>query len=330
MLTKKCSYFGLCGGCVWQNLSRVDYIAKKEAFIRRSFLDIGMNDLPLKPVILLPTGIRRRACFAFYQGHFGFNEAHSHKIIEIESCPLLLNEINELIPVLRLLVQKLGGAGDCFVLKTEAGINVHLKDGKGMADLTRLELLGSLAQNTSVVCLMYNNTPIFEKIPFSQKADTFLQPSIEGEKILIDLVLKNVGSAKNAVDLFCGSGTFTRPLANAGLFVIGYDNEVESVSSLKEMGRVRDLFRNPVLPDELKDVDLAVVDPPRAGAKEQTLQLAKTAIPKIIMVSCAPKTGARDIKILMEAGWRLTEVTPVDQFAYSNHIEIVAILEKSV
>ena len=329
MFAKKCSYFGLCGGCVWQNLSRADYIAKKEAFIRRAFLDVGMDNIPLKPVVLLPTGIRRRACFAFYQGHFGFNEAQSHKIIEIESCPLLLNEINKLIPDLRQLVQKLGGAGDCFVLKTEAGVDIHLKDGKGMPDLTRLELLGSLAQNPSVVRLMYNNTPIFEKIPLSQRADTFLQPSAEGEKTLIDLVLRNVGSAKKAVDLFCGSGTFTRPLAEAGLFVIGYDNEAESVSSLKEMGRVRDLFRNPVLSDELKDVDLAVVDPPRAGAKEQVLQLAKTDIPKIIMVSCSPKTGARDIKILTESGWYLSEVIPVDQFTYSNHIEIVALLEKS-
>ena len=93
-------------------------------------------------------------------------------------------------------------------------------------------------------------------------------------------------------------------------------------------GCQRDLFRNPVSPDELKGVDLAVLDPPRAGAKEQVLQLAETQIPRIIMVSCAPKTGARDIKILTDAGWHLTEMIPVDQFTYSNHIEIVAVLEK--
>ena len=95
-----------------------------------------------------------------------------------------------------------------------------------------------------------------------------------------------------------------------------------------ENGCQRDLFRNPVAPEELVGVDLAVLDPPRAGAKEQVLQLAETQIPRIIMVSCAPKTGARDIKILTDAGWCLTEITPVDQFTYSDHIEIVALLEK--
>ena len=81
-------------------------------------------------------------------------------------------------------------------------------------------------------------------------------------------------------------------------------------------------------PEELSDFDLAVLDPPRAGAKEQVLQLSESQVSRIIMVSCVPKTGARDIKILTDAGWHLTQITPVDQFTYSNHIEIVAILEK--
>ena len=155
-----------------------------------------------------------------------------------------------------------------------------------------------------------------------------MQPSALGEKTLVDLVLKNVGQAKKAVDLFCGYGTFTRPLAEAGLSVMGYDSDSRSVSTLGKMGKKRDLFRNPLTPEELVDFDLAVLDPPRAGAKEQVLQLAETQIPRIIMISCAPKTGARDIKILLDGGWHLTEIAPVDQFTYSNHIEIVALLEK--
>ena len=142
MLEEKCSYFEKCGGCVWQDLSPLDYVAKKELFIRRAFSDAGIDEIPLKPIILLPTGIRRRACFAFYQGHFGFNEAHSHKIIEIDSCPLLLPVMNKLIPDLHSLVQKLGGAGDCFVLKTDIGVDIHIKDRRGLPDLARLEILG--------------------------------------------------------------------------------------------------------------------------------------------------------------------------------------------
>ena len=329
MLKEKCPYFNKCGGCVWQDLSEQNYLAKKELFIRRSFSDAGINEIPLNPIILLPTGIRRRACFAFYRGHLGFNEAHSHKIIEINSCPLLEPTLNSLISDLRTLTQKLGGEGDCFVLKTEPGVDVHIKDGRKAPDLSRLEILGVLAQNDQIVRLMYNDIPIFQKTPLVFQADTFLQPSSLGEKTLVDLVLENTGDAQKAVDLFCGYGTFTRPLASAGLSVVGYDSDSRSVSILNEMGQVRDLFRNPLLPDELFGVDLAVLDPPRAGAKEQVLQLAETQIPRIIMVSCAPKTGARDIKILLDAGWRLTEITPVDQFTYSNHIEIVAVLEKN-
>ncbi len=328
MLKEKCPFFGRCGGCVWQDLSEKDYLAKKELFIRRAFSDAGLDDIPLKPIVLLPTGIRRRVCFAFYQGHFGFNESHSHKIIEIDSCPLLLPEINTLIPDLHVLIKRLGGAGDCFLLKTDLGVDVHLKDGRGLPDLSRLEILGELAGRTEVVRLVYNNTPIFEKAPSLYQADTFLQPSLEGEKTLVNLVLKNVGKAKRAVDLFCGYGTFTRPLAEAGLSVRGYDSDARSVCTLGENGIQRDLFRNPLMPNELADFDLAVLDPPRAGAKEQVSQLAETQIPRIIMVSCAPKTGARDIKILTSAGWHLVEITPVDQFTYSNHIEMVAVLEK--
>ncbi len=327
MLKQKCPFFGKCGGCVWQDLSEADYLAKKESFIRRAFADVGLNEIPLNPIILLPTGIRRRACFAFYQGHFGFNEAHSHKIIEIDSCPLLEPALNALIPDLRALVKTLGGSGDCFILNTPTGVDIHIKDGRGTPDLSRLEILSALAQKENVVRLTYNNSPIFQKAPLPILPEGFLQPSVFGEKTLVDLVLKNVRQAKNAVDLFCGQGTFTRPLMKAGLSVTGYDNDV-SVLTLGDNGRQRDLFRNPVTPDELLGVDLAVLDPPRAGAKEQVIQLASTQIPRIIMVSCAPKTGARDIKILTDAGWYLTEITPVDQFTYSNHIEIVAILEK--
>lgn len=328
MLKKKCPYFGKCGGCVWQDLSQADYVAKKELFIRRAFSDVGIDEIPLKPIILLPTGIRRRACFAFYQGHFGFNEAHSHKIIEIDSCPLLEPALNALIPDLHALVKKIGGAGDCFILNTQSGVDIHIRDGRGTPDLSRLETLSAIAQNENIVRLTYNNNPIFQKAPLPILPEGFLQPSALGEKTLVDLVLKNVCEAKTAVDLFCGQGTFTRPLMNAGVSVMGYDND-SAVLSLGKNGCQRDLFRNPLLPEELSGVDLAVLDPPRAGAKEQVLQLAETQIPRIIMVSCAPKTGARDIKILTNAGWCLTEITPVDQFTYSNHIEIVALLEKS-
>ena len=124
------------------------------------------------------------------------------------------------------------------------------------------------------------------------------------------------------------SGTFTKPLIQAGLTVMGYDNASDSVKALGSNGTVRDLFRNPLLPSEFDGVDFVVIDPPRAGAKAQIEQLSQTNVPKIVMISCNPSTCARDVKVLSDNGWQLDKTTPVDQFTYSNHIELVCVLSK--
>ena len=326
MLKEKCVYFGKCGGCVWQDLSPEEYIAKKESFIRRAFQDVGLS-IKLEPMILIPTGTRRRACFAFVGTHFGFNEFKSHKIVEIETCPLLTPALNQVLPILKTTIAQLKSSGDCFVLDTPSGLDIHIKDKNGQPKLAQLEILNTLAQQENIARVIYNNTPIFEKVPLPATADSFAQPSLEGEQALIQLVTENVGNAKTAVDLFCGKGTFTIPLLEKGLSVMGYDN-ASSVLGLGEHGTQRDLFRNPLTANELQGIDLAVLDPPRAGALAQVNQLAQSSVANIIMVSCNPKTAARDIKILIDAGFTLQKIIPVDQFTYSNHIEIVCILKK--
>lgn len=322
-----CPYFNRCGGCVWQDLSVTDYITKKENFVRYCFRDVGL-DIDLKPLILVPTGTRRRASFSFIRGHLGFNALKSHQIVEIESCPLLLPKINAILPVLRAIIQKLNTTGDLFVSETDMGLDIHIRDKSGLPDLNRLELLTSLNQNDEIARVVYNNTPIFEKGIYGGGADDFAQPSKAGEEILVNLVISNTDKASKAVDLFCGSGTFTRPLIQKGITTMGYDNVPQAVGFLGQNGVVRDLFRRPILPEELLDIDLIVLDPPRAGALAQCQQLAQLEKGKIVMVSCNPKTAARDIKILVDAGWVLGSVTPVDQFTYSNHVEIVAVLTK--
>jgi len=326
MLKEKCSYFGKCGGCVWQDLSQQDYIAKKESFVRHAFQDVGLQ-VELALMVLIPTGTRRRASFAFMGSHFGYNEMKSHKIVDITDCPLLTPSINKILSALKHIIAQLKSNGDCFVLETTSGLDIHIKDKKGQPKLEQLEILSALSQETSIVRVVYNNTPIFEKIPLPDTADSFAQPSQAGEDALIHLMLDNVGQAKRAVDLFCGKGTFTTPLIDRGLAVIGYDNST-SVLALGQNGKQRDLFRNPLVVDELKGIDLAVLDPPRAGALAQVQQLAQSDVKTIVMISCNPKTAARDIKTLTDNGWKIEKITPVDQFTYSNHIELVAILKK--
>ena len=322
---KVCPFFEKCGGCLYQDLSEHDYLAKKKNFITRAFQDYDVTP-PLMPIRSVPLASRRRASFAFTRGKVGYNALKSHQIVEITECRLLKPEIVSFLPTLR--GWHLAGQGDIFVLSTDFGLDIHIRTARSTPpDLSLLEQLAEWAKDEHIARLTYNDNPIAEKVHLLFLPDSFLQPSVEGEQILIDLMLSEIGHPKKAVDLFCGSGTFTRPLLTNGIKTIGYDC-ADSVEMLGVNGIKRDLFRNPLLSEELSDIDLIVLDPPRAGAKAQVEQIAQTNVPKIVMISCSPKTSARDCRILVDAGWQLTKVTPVDQFRWSNHIELVCILEK--
>lgn len=322
-----CPFIGKCGGCVYQDLPEQTYLDKKQSFIRRSFADYGLAVNP-EPIIQIPLYSRRRACFAFTHGRLGYNALHSHTVAEITECRLLEPAITAFLPTLRDWARQLKTDGDIFVLNTPFGLDIHIKTVKSnQPDLPLLERLADFANRAEVARLSYNGTPIAAKVLLPVMPDDFLQPSHAGEEALVRLVLEQIGSARTAVDLFCGGGTFTKPLLTRGLRVRGYDCS-NSVHLLGSNGYVRDLFRSPLLPEELIDIDLAVIDPPRAGALAQVRQLAKSHIPIIVMVSCAPKTAARDCQVLVNAGWHLDKITPVDQFKWSNHIELVCVLKK--
>src|SRR5205085_9495229 len=161
----------------------------------------------------------------------------------------------------------------------------------------------------------------------------FLQATAEGEAVLARLVMEHVGNAKNIADLFCGVGPFALRLAEQAR-VAAADADAAAIAVLRQAAKTpglkpieaetRDLFRRPFAPDELKSFGAVVFDPPRQGAEAQARQLAASKVPLIIAVSCSAATFARDARILVDGGYRLTVVTPVDQFRYSAHVEIVA------
>jgi 23S rRNA (uracil1939-C5)-methyltransferase len=327
-MTDLCPYFGKCGGCIYQDMPTNDYLDMKKRYVMRCFSDYNLTP-DLKDIISIPIHSRRRACFSFHKGHLGFNENKSHTIIDIEECRLLTDNLCNILASLRELTKSLGGTGDIFVLDTPYGIDMHIKTkSKDRPNLTLLEKLAEFAHQNNVVRLLYNNAPIIEQTRLPFPPDVFLQPSEAGETALVNLMMSHINSAKTAVDLFCGTGTFTKPLIQAGLTVKGYDSSVDSVKTLGNHGQVRDLFRNPLLPTELSNIDIVVIDPPRAGAKAQIEQLAQSDIKKIIMISCNPSSAARDIKALLDNGWTLNPITLVDQFTYSGHVELFCTLEK--
>lgn len=322
-----CPVFGKCGGCLYQNLTDEDYRRKKKTFIKRAFTDYGIT-VQLQEIREVPLQTRRRASFEYGNGLVGYHAAKSHQIVEIVDCPILKPDIVAFLPTLKTWSQQLGRRGEFFILSTEWGLDIHIKsdDGK-QPTFQKLEQLAQMAGDERVVRLTFNGEPIAQKTQLPFLPDAFLQPSAEGEKILTDLMMEETQNIHRAIDLFCGSGTFTRPMMQQGIKVIGYDCS-DSVLLLGANGIQRDLFRSPLLPEEMEKSDLIVLDPPRAGAKAQVEQIAHTNTPKIVMISCSPKTAARDCKILIDAGWHLNKVTPVDQFKWSNHIELVCVLER--
>ena len=327
MIKTICPFFGKCGGCLYQDLPEQEYLEKKKTFIKRSFADYQI-DIEPADVRGVPLHSRRRASFSFSGGILGYNALKSHQIIEITNCLLLKQEIIQFLPVLRQNIKKLGGTGDVFILVTAFGLDIHIKTKQmNIPTLAQLELLSSLATHPGVARLTYNTEPIAQKVRMPLMPDDFLQPSVEGEKIISEIILNEIAGVRTAVDLFCGSGTFTKPLLNRGIHIMGYDC-AHTVTLLGSKGISRDLFRNPLLPDELKGLDLIVLDPPRAGALAQVEQIAQTQVPKIVMVSCAPQTAARDSRVLIDAGWQITKLIPVDQFKWSNHIELIIVFEK--
>lgn len=329
-----CNAFGKCGGCLYQDMDAKQYLQKKENFIKNAFKDKGLS-VSLEPTILIPFGTRRRATFAFKKGIIGFNGLKSHEIIPLDTCPALIKTLSDFLGPLKELVSTLKGSGDISVLSTPFGIDMHIKRETGSPNLHQRELLALFADKYNVARILYNQEPIIQRVRLPFAADAFLQPSAEGEKILIRLVEEAAQSAccgkkqPKALDLFCGAGTFTLPLHKTGFSVKGFDIASESLKALGSLGYERDLFRNPVSADELNDVDLIVIDPPRAGALHQCQQISKSNVPLVLMISCNPVTAARDIKALIQNGaYRLEKIIPIDQFVYTNHIELFSVLSK--
>ena len=162
----------------------------------------------------------------------------------------------------------------------------------------------------------------------------FLQATAAGEAELARLVVEHCGTAKTVADLFAGVGPFALRLAERAR-VTAADSDADAIAALTRAAQMtqglkpidavtRDLFRRPFVPVELKPFDAVVFDPPRQGAQAQATELAASKVPIVVAVSCNPATFARDARILADGGYRLTRVTPVDQFLYSPHVEMVA------
>ncbi len=330
-MKKLCPYFGSCGGCLFQDLPFDEYLKSKRQKIVTALARKAIH-FPIDPVISVPVETRRRATFAYQNNKFGFFRKKSHDLIDIHHCLLLVPTLQNLMPSLKTLCQQIGEQASICVLMTNEGADIALSTkSKGKTSLHTLETIASFCQQQPVLRFVLNNDIIYQIAKLPYPSNVFLQPSQMGESLLVENVLQHAKGAHKGLDLFCGTGTFTLPMNKVGIITKGVDLTVDSILFLKQQGVnaiIQDLFRHPILAEELNLYDVVVLDPARAGANAQCQQIAESSVAKVIMVSCNPATFARDAHTLTNGGYQLKQLTPIDQFIYSEHIEIVSLFER--
>ena len=354
-----CPHFGACGGCALQHLTDSAYRAFKETIVRAALERRGLDAGVVEPLQRLPPRTRRRARLALSRPHkgavrAGFHARESHEIVDMRACAVLHPALLALVSPLRELAALLlrpGEAGAAVLTRLESGVDVLL-ELPGQPDLATLEMLAGFAETNDLARLSWRRherpaVPVAERrrprvvfaaVPVDVPADGFLQASIEADAVLTGLVRTGVGPAKRVLDLYAGLGTFTFALAERAT-VHAIDGARSAIGALgaaaaratlagRVTAEVRDLETRPVMAEELRRFDAVVFDPPRAGAKAQARALASSQVARVVAVSCNPATFGRDARALVDGGYRLTRVVPVDQFVWSAQVELVAWFER--
>ncbi|WP_126975272.1 class I SAM-dependent RNA methyltransferase [Frigidibacter oleivorans] len=343
-----CAHFRACGGCSLQHASD-PFVAGWKAQAVLSALSARGIAAEVAAVRTSPPRSRRRAVLAGRRTKkgvtLGFHARASDTVVEIADCHLLHPALMAALPVLRAVVaagaSRKGGL-DLTVTHSSGGIDLAVAGGKPM-DAGLFQTLAALAEGADLARLTWEGEPVATRRPPAQEFGRarvvpppggFLQATQAGEAALVAAVRAHIGAARQVADLFAGAGTFALPLAETAE-VHAVEGEAAPLAALQAGWRqapglrrvtveARDLFRRPLLPDELAGFDAVVIDPPRAGCEAQAAELARSSVPVIAAVSCNPVTFARDAQTLIAGGYRMGPVTVVDQFRWSPHVELVA------
>ncbi|MBN9261135.1 MAG: class I SAM-dependent RNA methyltransferase [Hyphomicrobium sp.] len=342
-----------CGGCVARHMPLAMYQEWKREFLVRALRQQNIS-ADIQPLITVPEHTRRRATFNTRrirgEMRIGYHGRRSHDLVPAEDCPVLDKRIVELLPALAQLAGVVAGQEEetrVAITLTDTGADVDLEGNERALSAAARAKIGEITGAARMARVSVGGVPVIERqapvLHFAGKAVTpppgaFLQAVPEAEQAMIDLVTTALGKAKQVGDLFCGLGTLTLPIAQKAR-VTAFDADRNAIAALNEAQRKnqglkpftakpRDLFRDALSPMEMKDLDAVVLDPPRAGAKAQCERLAQSKVKRVVMVSCNPATLARDLRILIDGGYRLDAITPIDQFLYSPHLEAVAALTR--
>ena len=350
-----CRHYGVCGGCTMQLLRPEAYRNWKRGWIVGLLKVTGIETRvdELAPVTI---GTRRRAVFGARRTRktvqLGYRKRASHELVDLRECPVLVPEIADRLEALRGLVRPLlsrRGVARLTVLATQTGLDVSIDEVKPIDDLALREQLVGLARNMKVARLVVNDEPLVEFAPpllhFADIAvnpppKAFLQATEHSQQQMIAHLLALLPERPAKIlDLFAGLGTFSLPMAHHHK-VLAVEMDKNLLAALKKaadrgrgLKRVevldRDLFKMPLSALELKEFDIVVLDPPRAGAKAQVQELAQSDIETIIYISCDPVNFRRDAGVLQKAGYKLHSVKPFDQFLFASHLELIGHFSKA-
>lgn len=358
-ISPACPHFTSCGGCVLQHLDKQRYVDFKKNLII-DYLKAENIDVPkiADPIIIGPHK-RRRADYKAGYGRegfrLGFTAFKGTYISDMDHCPAIHKDLEALIPDLKtFLKEALIPFERVHIFQTRAdnGIDLlitGLKRPFAPVEITKLQEMAArhpicrlrLKTGKKYQTLIQTEEPKihFGTTAVSVSCNSFLQASKESDQILSDLVLKSIQDnqkIKHVADLFCGRGTLSLPLMDAGFKVDGFESDPHALAALTSLSLdedklkiwSRNLFSDPLSASELDKYDHVVINPPRAGAETQSAELGKSNVTAVTYVSCSPQTFARDARILTNAGYELELITPVDQFIWTPHVEVVAIFKR--
>ena len=348
-----CRHFPACGGCQLQHLSEPALAAYVAGRVEGAARGQGLDPGDVSPPHLSPPMTRRRATLhAQAIGKrlvLGFREQGSHKIVDLKECPVIAPELAALVtPLRRLLETRVSRsfAADIALTLADQGPTVDLV-GLKVEGLAQTEAMLDFARDNAIARLTLDQgdgpetvwepdpvTVTLGGVPVGLPPGAFLQATRDGEDALIAAARTWLAGASTVADLFSGLGTFAFALAGPGTKVLAVeaarDAHMACQSAARMNGRPvhalhRDLFRNPLQKAELDRFAAVLLDPPRAGAREQVAQLATSVVPRVVYISCNPASWAKDAATLIESGYRLAGLVPVGQFRWSTHVELASL-----
>jgi len=354
-----CKHFGHCGGCALQHWAAAPYLGWKAEQIR---IQLSMEGLETEilPTFAAPAASRRRVALHARRGSkgqgalLGFKERRSWSLVSIDECPVTDPRLVAAFPALAKLAEPFlehpKSAPTLHVTLTATGLDIDVtgverKSGGLSADARMRAAMaaseGDFARVTLAGETVYGARQPMVKLGPAVVAlppGSFLQAVPAAERAMVEFAVAQAQGASRIADLYCGVGTFTFRLAEIGA-VYAAEMSPPAVAALKAAigaapglkpitAEARDLVKRPTLSTELAKTDVVVIDPPRAGAAEQTVEIAKSKVAKVVSVSCNPGTFAKDARALVDAGFRLEKVLPVDQFVWSPHIELVGVFTR--